>query len=235
MASLFCPVCGTENPSTRLFCRKCASDLHAPVPDPNAPVPAEPAAVTMRPIVIGGAIALVVIALVIGAIVLLSGSPAASPSPSPAPSAAPTTAPTAGPTAAPTQAPIATPATTPEETAPGTPGPSPSGDPLVDSFKGPRSASCTSDNGTGTPGYIHLTWTASNTTGVRLSIDPPSPNTAYDFGYDDYAATGSADLPFTCDPPSSDSGGAYHVYVATTAHDANRHFAWRFIKVYIKP
>lgn len=235
MASLICPFCGTENPTTRSFCRKCASDLHAPVREPGAPVAPPPASVPMRPIVIGGGIALVVIALIIGAVLFLGGAPAASPSP-PAPSASvsPTAAATAVPTAEPTEGPVATTAATPEETLPGTPGPSASGDPIVDSLKGPRSASCTADNGTGTPGYVHLTWTASNTTGVRLSIDPPTPNTAYDYGYDDYPATGSADLPFTCDPPSSDSGGAYHEYVATTVHEGGR-YAWRFIKVYLKP
>jgi hypothetical protein len=234
MASLFCPFCGTENPSTRSFCRKCASDLHAPVREPNTPVAPEPAAVPIRPILIGGAIALAVGALVVGAIVILGGSPAAAPSPTPAPSSAPTAAPTSAPPATPTQAPIATPVATPEETPPGTLAPGESAKPVVDSLKGPRRASCTGDNGTGTAGYVHLTRVAFNTTGVRLSIDPPTPNTAYDYGYDDFPASGSADLPFTCDPPNTDAVGAYHQYVATTVHDGGR-FAWRFIKVYVKP
>ena len=65
--SLICPVCGTDNPATRQFCRKCASDLRAPVRDPNAPVAAPPVEVPMRPIVVGGGIALLIVALIIGA------------------------------------------------------------------------------------------------------------------------------------------------------------------------
>lgn len=239
MASLFCPVCGTENPPTRQFCRKCASDLHAPAPGPNAIVEPEPAPAPIRPILIGIAIAAVLIALLLGALALLGGSPTATPSPTP--SAAPTAELTAAPSPAPTLAPQPTPgdtvietvAPTTEPTSGDTPAPGESGPPSVDSLSGPSSASCTDDNGTGTPGYIHLTWTASNTTGVRLSIDPPAPNKAYDYGYHDYAASGSADLPFTCDPPGSDSRGEYHQYVATTIHDGG-YFAWRFIKVYLK-
>lgn len=237
MASLFCPVCGTENPPTRQFCRKCASDLHAPIHDPNAPVAPEPAAVPVRPILIGIVVAGLLVVLLLGALVLLGGSPAASPSLAPTPSAAPTAARTAAPTAAPLPTPSgaasATDAATPEPAATGTPAPVESGTPIVDSLSGPRSASCTGDNGTGIQGYVHLTWAASNTTGVRLSIDPPAANKAYDYGYNDYPASGSADLPFTCDPPNSDSGGAYHLYVATTVHDGG-YFAWRLIKVYMK-
>lgn len=241
MASLFCPFCGTENPTTRQFCLRCASDLRAPVRDPNTPAEPAPAAAGMasRPILIGGAIALVVVALLIGGLVLLGGSPTASPSATPsapAPSALPTTALTPAPTEAPlppTEAPVATDATTPEPAPTGTLAPGESGTPVVDSLTGPRSASCNEENGTGTVGFIRLKWTASNTTGVRLSIDPPAANKAYDYGYDDYEAIGSADVPFTCDPPKSDSGGAYHLYVATTVHDGG-YFAWRLIKVYVK-
>ncbi|MEO8272734.1 MAG: zinc ribbon domain-containing protein [Chloroflexota bacterium] len=235
MASLFCPFCGTENPATRQFCLRCASDLRAPVRDPNVPVATEPAATPLRPILIGGAIALGLVVLIIAALVLLGGSPTASPSPAATPSTAPTAASTPAATTAPlpSDAPIDTAVPTLAPSAAGSPAPEASGTPVVDSLKGPRSASCTADNGTGTVGYVHLTWTASNTTGVRLSIDPPAPNTAYDYGYDDYAASGSADVPFTCDPPNSDSVGAYHLYVATTAHDGG-YFAWRTVKVYVK-
>lgn len=231
MASLFCPVCGTENPPTRQFCRKCAADLRAPVPDATAPVVAEAAPVPIRPIAIGGGIALILVVLGIGAVALLGGSPAASPSPtigptaSPVATAAPTPAATVAPT--PTVAPTTAPTPTPAATSAGT------GKPVVDSFSGPRSASCTGTNGTSTTGYIKLKWSASNTTGVRLSIDPPAANDAYDYGYDDYPAQGEAEVPFTCDPPNSDSGGSYHLYVATTLHDGGR-WAYRFIKVYVK-
>jgi hypothetical protein len=104
----------------------------------------------------------------------------------------------------------------------------------VDTLKAPRSASCTGTNGAAPAGFVHLSWTASGVEGVRLSIDPPAPNNAYDYGYDDYPAIGSADLPFTCDPPNSDAGGAYHMYVATTAHERG-YFAYRYVKVYLKP
>jgi hypothetical protein len=238
MASLFCPVCGTENPSTRLFCRKCASDLHAPAAGPAAA--AEPAAepVPIRPILIGIGVAALLIALLLGALALLGGSPAPTPSPTPIasvpPSAPAATSPppptSVAPSATPPE-PLPTPTELPSE---GTPAPAESGLPVVDSFSGPGSASCTGDNGTGTPGQIRVKWTASNTPGVRLSIDPPAPNTAYGYGFDDYAASGTADLPFTCDPPNSDSRGSYHLYVATTVHDGG-YFAWRLIKVYIKP
>lgn len=236
MASLFCPICGTENPSTRSFCRKCASDLHAPVQDPNAPVRPEPAAVPLRPILIGIGVAGLLIILLLGALTLLGGSPAASPTPSA--SAEPTVEVTLAPTEAPlptaTEAVVETITPTTEPTAAASPAPGDSGKPAVDSFTGPQSASCASDNGTGTPGNITLTWTSSNTSGVRLSVDPPAPNTAYSYGYADYGPAGSADLPFTCDPPNQDPSGLYHLYVATTIHDGG-YFAWRLVKVYIRP
>jgi hypothetical protein len=235
MASLFCPVCGTENPSTRLFCRKCASDLHAPAPGPDAAAAPEPAPAPIRPILIGLGVAALLIALLLGALALLGGSPEASPSPTPMASVAPSSVASATPAPStngqPSLVPPPTPTEPPSEVSPA---PGESGLPVVDSFSGPASASCTGDNGTGTPGYIRLRWTASNTPGVRLSIDPPAPNTAYGYGYDDYEATGTADLPFTCEPPNTDSRGAYHLYVATTVHDGG-YFAWRLIKVYLKP
>jgi len=230
MSSLFCPVCGTENPNTRQFCRKCAADLHAPVPDATAPVEPASAPVQIRPIAIGGGIALVVIVLVAIVVVVLGG--AGGPSATPAPTATPaaTTVPTNPPTVAPTATPESTPAPTPKSTPVASAG---SGKPSVESLSGPRTASCTGDNGTGTPGYIHLTWTASNATGIRLSIDPPAPDNAYDYGYEDFGPEGSADVPFTCDPPNTDSNGAYHLYVATTLHDGGR-WGYRYTKIYIK-
>ena len=231
---LVCPVCRTVNPATRQFCRKCAADLRAPVPDATAPLEAPSRPVPVGPIIIGAAFALAVLLIGIVLLFALGGSPTASPTPGPTASAVPASAvPTivsappsvAPPTAAPTIAPPPTPSAAPASAG--------SGDPVVDSLKGPGRASCTDDNGTGTEGYIHLEWTSSNTTGVRLSIDPPAPNVAYDYGYDDYPADGSANLPFTCDPPNSDSNGEYHLYVATTVHDGGR-FAWRFIRVYIR-
>ena len=230
---LVCPVCGTINPASRQFCRRCAADLRAPVPDATAPVEAR-RPVPVGPIIIGGAFALAVVLIGIVLLLVLGGSPAASPTPGPTSSAAPSSAPSSPSTPPATAAPATD---APASVAPTTPSAPPasvgSGDPVVDTFTGPRRASCTDDNGTGTPGYIHLEWTASNTTGVRLSIDPPAPNDAYDYGYDDYAADDSDDVPFTCEPPNSDANGEYHLYVATTIHDGGR-FAWRFIRVYIR-
>ncbi len=230
---LICPVCRTVNPAARQFCRKCAADLRAPAPGTAAPL--HPAgAVPIRRMLIGIAIALGVIALLLGALFALTGSPEASPTPEPTASPVATLAPSAeatlaSPTAEPTSEPTIIPPPTPTE-APASEG---SGDPVVDTLTGPARASCTGTNGTDTPGYIHLEWTSSNTTGVRLSIDPPAPNVAYDYGYDDYPADGDANVPFTCDPPNSDSNGEYHLYVATTVHDGGR-FAWRFIRVYLR-
>jgi len=238
LPTLVCPVCATENPPTRQFCWKCAADLHAIVqPAPQAVAPTAPTArapLPVRPILIGGGVALAILVLLAGLVLVLGGSPAASPSPaptaSPVPSASPATTvvPTTAPTAA--QTPTAAPAKTEAPTGTTTPG----ANPKVDSLTGPRTASCTATNGTSTPGYIHLSWSASNATGVRLSIDPPSPNEAYGFGYQDYPAAGSDDVPFTCDPQLSDANGAYHLYVVTTLHTTG-HWAYRYLKVYLKP
>ncbi|HUG31187.1 MAG TPA: hypothetical protein VMQ65_11830 [Candidatus Limnocylindria bacterium] len=230
---LICPVCGTANPAVRQFCRKCAADLRAPVGDPHGAAGPAPAPVSLRPIVLGVAAAIVVLVALMGLLFALGGSPSPSPTPPQTPSAqvsdAPTLAPTLTPTSLPTEAPTVVPPPTPT-TIPAT---AAAGDPFVDTLSGPGRASCTGTNGTGTPGYIHLKWTASNTTGVRLSIDPPAPNDAYDFGYDDYPADGEADVPFTCDPPNSDANGEFHLYVVTTLHDNGR-FAWRFLRVYLR-
>lgn len=192
----------------------------------------------MRPILIGAAVALLVLLVGIGLVFGLGGSPAATPTPGPSASAGATSqatqTPTPDPTGQLTVEPTLGPTTEPTDAPPPRTSPSAgTGDPVVDTLKGPSRASCTDDNGTATPGYIRLTWTSSNTTGVRLSIDPPAPNTAYDYGYGDYPADGSAELPFTCDPPNSDGNGEFHLYVATTIHDGGR-FAWRFIRVYIR-
>lgn len=233
MPSLFCPVCGTENPSTRQFCRKCAADLRAPAPDPFAPAAPEPSAASTRPIVIGLAVAFVLVAIGALGLFLLGGTPTPSAQPTPTMTAAPTTLPSAPPAATQTAAPIETAEPTAAETATASAGPAASGTPVVDTLTGTRTASCTTTNGTALTGYIKLTWTASNTSGVRISIDPPAPNKAYDYGYDDYPASGSAEVPFTCDPPNTDDRGKYHLYVATTIHDGG-YFAYRFIKVYVK-
>jgi hypothetical protein len=126
----------------------------------------------------------------------------------------------------PTEAPI------PTEAASAVPGSSVTPD--VTTLTVVRTASCTSDNGTGTVGLIRLTWSAEGTTGVRVSIDPPSPAQAYAFGYADYAAVGSADVPFACSPPNHDTKGDYHLYVVTTIH-ASGYAAYRFAKVYQAP
>jgi hypothetical protein len=132
---------------------------------------------------------------------------------------------------------------TPEASSPETPsatvappvepsaGPASSLPPLVETLKVRRTADCQGDNGTGTVGSIRLTWTASGTTGVRISIDPPSPDIAYDYGYADYAASGSAIVPFACDPPKHDAKGDYHLYVVTTLHERGAAY-YRYAKVY---
>ena len=230
---LICPVCRTVNPATRQFCRKCAADLRAPAPGAAA-VEEAPAAASMQPILIGAGIALALVLIGIVGLLVLGGSPSPSPTPGATSSAFPASAPPGTPSAAPTAAtPTQAPTIAPPPTPTGPPSSAAPGSPVVDSLKGPGRASCTGTNGTGTPGYIHLEWTASNTTGVRLSIDPPAPNDAYDYGYADYAADDEADVPFTCDPPNSDANGDYHLYVLTTLHDDGR-FAWRYIRVYLR-
>jgi hypothetical protein len=125
----------------------------------------------------------------------------------------------------------ATPLATVAPPAEPSPGPSSSLPPLVETLKVRRTADCLGDNGTGTVGSIKLTWTASGTTGVRISIDPPSPDVAYDYGYADAAASGSAIVPFACDPPKHDATGHYHLYVVTTLHERGTAY-YRYAKVY---
>jgi len=147
--------------------------------------------------------------------------------------AAATAAPTAEASTAPTAAPVVTPAPTAAETpAPGSPGPSGSPKPTLTSFKGPHTASCNGDNGASLPGYIHLTWTSTDTTGVRLAIDYPNPADGYANPYSDYPSSGSADVPFSCDTTLTDATGAYHLYTLITQHTTG-YYQYRFIKVYL--
>jgi len=113
-------------------------------------------------------------------------------------------------------------------------GPGASLTPDVTSLTITHTANCAGDNGTGTIGQIQISWTAEGTTGVRVSIDPPSPAEAYANGFADYPAIGSADVPFACSPPNHDANGDYHLYVVTTIH-ASGYAAYRFAKVYQAP
>lgn len=140
----------------------------------------------------------------------------------------------AEPTLPATEAPASEAPATPGASAEGSAAPSGSQAPSVDSMTVQRTADCASDNGTGTIGYVRITWTASGTTGVRISIDPPSPDTAYASGYGDYPASGSADVPFSCGAPNHDAKGDYHLYVVTTLHDKG-YFFYRYAKVYQAP
>jgi hypothetical protein len=161
-----------------------------------------------------------------------TASPPTESLPTPPPAASEGQATAAPPTGAPpTEAPpTEAPATEPPVV--GTPAPSGSPTPSVDTFKAAHTASCSSDNGTGTVGQVRLTWTTTGTTGVRISIDPPSPDQAYGYGYDDYPMpSGFADVPFACGAPNHDATGAYHLYVAFTLHDKG-YAAYRYVKIY---
>jgi hypothetical protein len=128
----------------------------------------------------------------------------------PAPATNHTAAPTAAPTGTPRPTATTAPAATPK--------------PAITSFHAPGSAACGST--------IHLSWTATNTSGVRLSIDAP-PATAYGAGYMDYPAVGSADLIFPCPPPieNVDTTGSYHLYTITTIHTSG-YYTYQYLKVY---
>ncbi|HXI44937.1 MAG TPA: hypothetical protein VNH13_01415 [Candidatus Acidoferrales bacterium] len=153
-----------------------------------------------------------------------------------------TTGPTTGTSASPASAapateaaPTAEPTTaepTAEPTAAGSLEPGSSVLPSVDTMKIRHTADCAVDYGNGGPGLIKLSWTATGTTGVRISIDPPSPDVAYGYGYADYGAAGTAVVPFACDPPNHDANGDYHLYVVTTIHTTG-YASWRFAKVYV--
>jgi hypothetical protein len=203
MPTVVCPVCGTENDSSRIFCRKCASDLHATAVYQvgQAPPPPPPPSVPIRPIVIGGGLALLVIAVVIGVVLALgSGSPAPSPSPFAEPSIA---LPTSGPTLSPTHPPVTAPPITSVPTAagPATPAPTPTdAPPIIRFFTGPTSVNCSDPSFTGT---IHLSWRIGNADGASLSIDGPGV-------YMQYAGVLRDDnVPFACD-------GSSHTYILVT-------------------
>ena len=192
--SIVCPVCGTENPATRQFCRKCAADLRAPVLPGGAPVPPPPEPVPLRPILVGGGIAAALLALLVIVLLVLGGGDA---TPSPSPSAAPTASPAA--TLAPTTAPTAPPPTEPPTSAPPSASAGPAA-PRIRSFRAPESVNCSSPDFTGT---IHVTWRVENAIGVSISIDGPGI-------YERYTQLeGSADVPFAC-------GGITHSYLLTT-------------------
>ena len=200
--NIVCPVCGTENASTRLFCRKCASDLHATVLLPGQTPPPPPTQVPIRPIFIGGGIALVLVVLAVIGIVALNGSPAVLPSPSP--EATGLTPPSAGPTLSPSRAPTAVPATRPSAatpTAPPTQGPTQTdGPPIIRFFTGPASVNCSDP---AFAGQIHLSWRIGNADGANLSIDGPGVYGTYT------GVLNQADVPFACD-------GQQHTYILVT-------------------
>jgi len=197
------------------------------------------------PFVLIGVLLTLIVILLIGIFLVLNGqsgnvSPTASPSVAatastePSPAVEVTPQPTVGVTPEPTAEVTVPPTSTPTPAPSLAPGQTPR--PTLTGFSGPHTASCTAPNGVAPAGYVHLTWTASDTTGVRISIDPPAPNTAYAYPYADYAwpAVTSADVPFACNPPNTDAAGAYHLYVITTEHTTG-YFQYRYIKVYIKP
>jgi hypothetical protein len=207
LPTVVCPVCGTDNDSSRVFCRKCASDLHATIVMTNAgpaiaPPPA-PAQVPIRPIVIGGGIALLLVILVLGAVLALGGSPAASPTAA-APTATDVTPPSAGPTLSPTRTPEPAPTATPlppTAAPPATPAPTPTdAPPIIRSFTGPASVDCSDPSFSG---FIHLAWRIGNADGAQLSIDGPGIYKTYD------GVLREDDVPFGCD-------GSSHTYILVT-------------------
>jgi len=208
LPTIVCLVCGTENDSKRLFCRKCAADLHGTAPYPGAAATPPPESVPVRPIVIGAGIAAVVILLIVGALIVLGGSPA--PSPSDAASPTPAALPSSGPTLTPTQVPGTTPAPStaaptgvPAATSatPPTPGPTPTdAPPIIRYFRGPTSVDCTDPSFAGT---IHLSWRIGNADGVNLAIDGPGLYKSYT------GVLGEDNVPFAC-------GGESHTYTLTT-------------------
>jgi len=126
----------------------------------------------------------------------------------------------------------ATPAGTPAPGATGAPGASTK--PTLVSITIPHKANCLGDNGTGQIGSITIGWTTTGATGVRISIDPPTAASAYDYGYGDYPDNGSTIVPFACGSPLHDSGGTYHLYVVTTLHTSG-YYQYRYQKVYQSP
>jgi hypothetical protein len=140
-------------------------------------------------------------------------------------SAGPTPTPAATQAAGPTPTTAPTPEVTPASTpiASGSPAPSGSTKPTLVSITIPHSADCNTDYGNGV-GQIKISWSISGATGVRISIDPPSPATAYASGFADYASnTTSAWVPFAC-------GSTSHLYVVTTLHTTG-YYQYRYAKV----
>jgi hypothetical protein len=213
MADIVCPVCGTHNPPTRTFCLKCAADLHAPVPDATTVVPTPRAEIPLKPILVGGGVALAAI-VVIAVLVVAAGTLGASPAPSAGPSAgatepaAPTDAATSGASGAASpeasEAPVATPTPKPTAGAPATPKITPIPAPSIVEFKGPKTVDCTDPQFSG---FIHLTWLVDNADSTQLSIDGPGVYKSYP------GVLGQDDVPFGC-------GAGQHTYTLTTVGGA---------------
>ena len=208
MPDISCPVCHSINASTRTFCWKCAADLHAPVADPTAPPPPPKVEVPLRPLLIGGGVALAAIALIAVLVVALTGAPAATTSPSLVPTAAVPTggAPTDGAAASstnPTAAPPTTPPATeppPTEGPPATPKITPVPAPAILFFTGPKSVDCSDP---GYDGFITLRWEVSDAESTSLSIDGPGVYLTYP------GVAGSPKVPFSC-------GNGGHRYTLST-------------------
>jgi hypothetical protein len=197
--TITCQVCGTQNPATREFCRKCAADLHAPIGVATEPLPPLDAPSPMKPVILGGGLALLAVVVLAGTFMVLSGI-GVDATPSPAPTASPTPVP-ATPTAAPISAPPIT--APPEPTAsPAPPEPTPGPSvrpPRIRLFVAPESIPCADPSHSG---FIHVRWEIRNATGVTISIDGPGIYKEYE------GLTGEDDLPFSC--------GQSHTYLLTT-------------------
>lgn len=166
----------------------------------------------MRPLLIGGGVALAAIALIAVLVVVLGGSPAASIAPGGSPtiaaSAAPASDGTGGATATPvapvTEAPATEPAATeppaPTEAPPATPKVTPVPKPKIVEFKGPSTVNCADPAYTG---FITLTWLIDNADSTTLSIDGGGLYKSYP------GAQGSDEVPFSC-------GEGQHTYTLRT-------------------
>jgi hypothetical protein len=150
----------------------------------------------VRPILIGAGVALLLVALLVGAIAFLGGS--ATPSPSPSLLLAPTDAPASASADPATAEPIVTAAPTTAPTA--VPQPTAVPAPIIRSFEGPASVDCNDPSFNGT---IHLEWRVGNADGATLSIDGPGLYRSYT------GVLGKDDVPFGC-------GGEQHSYTLTT-------------------
>lgn len=149
----------------------------------------------MRPVLVGGGVALAAIALITILFVALRGAPG----PTSSPSLAPTPLPSASvpPTAAVTPAPVTKPPATPP---PATPKVTPVPAPSILSFEGPKTVDC---NAGSFDGFITLTWEVSDADSTTLSIDGPGVYNSYP------GVAGSDDVPFSC-------GNGQHTYTLTT-------------------